>query len=849
MGGGGYQQPATPSYGESLRDSMQAQIDLGPELYRAEAEARRHYAQLETDILRDTMLGRGDQQGMLDFMGAPAQQYTTGDVQYQPPWVDPAEQQFQRAFAPQDGQQAQQQPVMDRQRRGPLGMGPFAGSPPEGYMQQQMDAQRAAMEAGRGGQPFMPGGGQGPQQARGPMAGGQPPPPQQTFMGAEDNTGMMGAGGQGSPKTAVSQPPGGGQQTDALSRMGFSPEEAEQLRGSKTRLFEQGPQPTRGTPEWDAMVKEAGGVASLPYYRLPEEVEAAKRAAREGPAPAMPGTPAAGQAQPIMGQELASAGGAVAGAIGEGQNQRVRRPRERAAYSVEPGSAQDKTTYREAMEAAGQQVEYPSDIARSKHEMEYFDKFGITMNQANAAQKEATRTGSGRNPGLIAYEERQKAIARATGQPVPGERPPLTWEDVDAGRGGEDVSWDDAGAGQPAAGGQPAGAGWSPTDREYREAQFGGLAPQGPSPEDVAMGRTGMPTSVDMGGGVQVGIPQGTPQADRLQAARAAQYGGRTTDQSRIMTEQRQPGYQIDPNTGERTFGGLAQYGADIAEYGAGRQRAGDIRDVGRYGQEATRALRQADPLSSAILGKMSGIAGQELAGAGSGQYGDILTSMRTQAGQELAPGAAGYGGLLGEMGTQAMSGLQAQGGLTARERRNAIQSARQAAEARGRSYDPLALVGELESLEGAQRARRAEQRGFAGQTMAAEEARKGAARQYAANLLQMEGARRGEARGFAGGVLGQSRAMSADPFMAILGRPSGAGQQIAQGAFGGAQYGLTAGPGVAYNPEAGLNWTLGQQANQASLAAAQAGARGQMGAGLIGALGQLGAAKIMAPV
>ena len=89
---------------------------------------------------------------------------------------------------------------------------------------------------------------------------------------------------------------------------------------------------------------------------------------------------------------------------------------------------------------------------------------------------------------------------------------------------------------------------------------------------------------------------------------------------------------------------------------------------------------------------------------------------------------------------------------------------------------------------------------------------------------------------------------MSADPFMAILGRPSGAGQQVAQNVFGGAQYGLTAGPGVAYNPEAGLNWTLGQQANQANLAAAQMGARSQMGAGLIGALGQLGAAKIMAP-
>jgi len=73
---------------------------------------------------------------------------------------------------------------------------------------------------------------------------------------------------------------------------------------------------------------------------------------------------------------------------------------------------------------------------------------------------------------------------------------------------------------------------------------------------------------------------------------------------------------------------------------------------------------------------------------------------------------------------------------------------------------------------------------------------------------------------------MGQSRAMSADPFMAILGRPSGAGQQIAQGTFGGAQYGRTAGPGVVFNPEAGLSYMLGQQGQQAGYAAAQTGAR-----------------------
>ena len=47
MGGGTkINYPAQPSYGESLRDSLRAQIDLAPELYAAEAETRPRYAQL-----------------------------------------------------------------------------------------------------------------------------------------------------------------------------------------------------------------------------------------------------------------------------------------------------------------------------------------------------------------------------------------------------------------------------------------------------------------------------------------------------------------------------------------------------------------------------------------------------------------------------------------------------------------------------------------------------------------------------------------------------------------------------------------------------------------------------------
>ena len=309
-----------------------------------------------------------------------------------------------------------------------------------------------------------------------------------------------------------------------------------------------------------------------------------------------------------------------------------------------------------------------------------------------------------------------------------------------------------------------------------------------------------------------------------------------------ILEQMRRPGMgEIDEITGQERFGGLAQYGADIAEYGAGRQRAADIRDVGTYGREATRALRAADPLSEMMLGRMAGIAGQEMGGAAQGRFDDpLLGAMRGQAGLELARGDLGYGGLLGEMGTQAMTGLQAGDELTARERSRAVQESRQAMEARGRQLDPLAAVSELEALERARAARRQERRGFAGQVMAAEEARRGTGRQYAANLLAMEGARRGEARGYGQQVLGTSRAMAADPFMAILGRPSGAGQQIAQQGLGQAQYGLSAGPGVVFNPEAGLSYMLGQQGQQAGLAAAQAGAKGSMMGGLLGAGGSI---------
>jgi|GEM_PF-1443299 len=226
-----------------------------------------------------------------------------------------------------------------------------------------------------------------------------------------------------------------------------------------------------------------------------------------------------------------------------------------------------------------------------------------------------------------------------------------------------------------------------------------------------------------------------------------------------LISEQRRPGF--DPS-GEN-FMGLAQYGSDIAEQSARRQRTADIADVQRLGGIASQAIREADPLSA---------------------------------------------GLLGTMGEQATEGLAAGQDLTQRERERATQDARSAWGARGRIRDPGAVVSELENLESARRAREAQRRAFATQTMQA------------------------------------SRAMTADPFMAILGRPSGASQQIATQGLGGAQYGLGSGPQL-YNPEAGLSYQLGQSQNMANVMGAEAAANATRQAGLMGMVGKIGGAGL----
>ena len=271
------------------------------------------------------------------------------------------------------------------------------------------------------------------------------------------------------------------------------------------------------------------------------------------------------------------------------------------------------------------------------------------------------------------------------------------------------------------------------------------------------------------------GVIQGDPIFDPKTGLPQIDEFGEVITQTRPETEERRAGYsagriateadvaagaakRVGDQMGDE-FMGLAQYGSDVAEQAARRQRAADIRDVQQYGRMASEAIKAADPLSAQLIGTM---------------------------------------------GEQAQAELAAGGDLTTRERERATQDARMGWEARGRVRDPGAVVSELENLETARRAREAQRRGFATQTMQA------------------------------------SRAMTADPFMAILGRPSGASQQIATGAVGGAGYGLGAVPSQ-YSPESGLSYALGQSTNLANLQAAQASADATRTAGMWAGLGALG--------
>tara|TARA_B100001013_G_C24612645_1_gene443839 strand:- start:1472 stop:1963 length:492 start_codon:yes stop_codon:yes gene_type:complete len=92
--------------------------------------------------------------------------------------------------------------------------------------------------------------------------------------------------------------------------------------------------------------------------------------------------------------------------------------------------------------------------------------------------------------------------------------------------------------------------------------------------------------------------------------------------------------------------------------------------------------------------------------------------------------------------------------------------------------------------------------------------------------------------------MVGLEQATGADPFQAILGRPSGAGAAMGQQMFGSAGYGLESQPQY-LNPESGLSYISQAAANEASMWGAGQAADAARGAGTKSMIGSLGAAAL----
>ena len=222
-------------------------------------------------------------------------------------------------------------------------------------------------------------------------------------------------------------------------------------------------------------------------------------------------------------------------------------------------------------------------------------------------------------------------------------------------------------------------------------------------------------------------------------------------------------------------------------------------------------------------------------------KYGQGLTeAYRSQGGiqnalddyNKLGRETSDHGGLRSALVDMASDELAAGGALTDRERRRVEQTSRAAMGARGRGRDFAGVVDEVSANETLSRQRESERRLFASQVL-------GLADQGLA-----------QDRAFAAQRVGLEQATSADPFMAITGRASGASVASGQSLYGNAAAGINAGPTL-YNPSQGAEFIANQTAGlnnfNANIYASNQQAKAGMFGGLMGAAGTIGGAAILA--
>lgn len=274
------------------------------------------------------------------------------------------------------------------------------------------------------------------------------------------------------------------------------------------------------------------------------------------------------------------------------------------------------------------------------------------------------------------------------------------------------------------------------------------------------------------------------------------------------------------------------------------QQRAADIADVEALGGRASAAFLAANPELARSLQEAEALR----PGAFSQRQLDLMAGLQDAGMQQLqqAPGEA-------QLQAAGLDFLSRGGQLTPLQQRAVEQQSRAAGVARGRELDSSSITNEIANRL-AQEMQLEQQNvqmgaGLLGQSFGMGQQRLGTGLGIGSNIGSLEQAQRQADRSYAMNLVGARQATASDPFQAILGRPSQApGMGMAQSQFGAQLAGQPLGPNL-FDPNAGINLALQQQQNlanyqsniygsQASVAGANAQARGAMLGGLFSGLG-----------
>lgn len=281
-------------------------------------------------------------------------------------------------------------------------------------------------------------------------------------------------------------------------------------------------------------------------------------------------------------------------------------------------------------------------------------------------------------------------------------------------------------------------------------------------------------------------------------------------------------------NTTERAGGGLASIlgGNNVSDFYDGRTSRAGFDNEGNF--LGTSQLEQ-DILERAKRQQVAGEVGmaQEFGQSLTDAYraqGDIQGALDDF--KKLGDQNSDHAGLRSMMTEMAKEELALGGQLTDRERRRVQQASRSAMSARGIGRSFAGVVDEVEQGELLSRQRQNDRRQFASYALSAADQGMSMDRAYAAQRIGLE------------------QATSADPYLAITGKTSGAGVGSGQNIYGNTQAGMGAGPAL-YNPAQGAEFMANQSAMlnnyNAAVYGAQQARSGAIIGGALGAVGSIG--------